>query len=211
MKESSYGLESYKARYVAKGLSQIEGIDYTETFATTPTITSIRSLEQVAAQQDLILHYMDAKTVYLNVPIDCKSYMEKAAGFEVQWGRSRLVIKLNKSLYDLKHSGRNWNSLLHSYLQDNTFIQSPTDHCVYIRQVDKDMVVIVVWVDNLTVAASDESLLNDTKQMLNDRFNMKDLDRLSYFLCIAFKQKNGLTKINQRTYFLFSLSLIIQK
>ena len=45
---------------------------------------------------------------------------------------------------------------------------------MYIRQVDKDMVVIVVWVDNLTVAASDESLLNDTKQRLKDKFNMKD-------------------------------------
>ena len=71
--------------------------------------------------------------------------------------------------------------------------------------------MIVAWVVNLTVAASDVSLINDNKQMLNDRFNMKDLDRLSYFLCIDFKQKNGLVKINQKTYFLFSPSLIIQK
>ena len=49
-----------------------------------------------------------------------------------------------------------------------------------------------MWVDNLTVAASDESLLNDTKQMLNDTFNIKDLDRLSYFLCIDLSRTMGL-------------------
>ena len=58
MKESSYGLESYKARYVAKRFSHLEGINYKETFAptATPTVTLIYGLVQVAAQQDLILH-----------------------------------------------------------------------------------------------------------------------------------------------------------
>ena len=133
VKENSDGSESYKARYVAKGFSQVEGIDYKETFAPTANITSIRSLMQIAAQHDLILHQMDVKTAYLNAPIDCEIYMEQAEGFEVQREKGKLVYKLNKSLYGLKQSGRNWNSLLHSYLQANKFAQSPTDHCVYIR------------------------------------------------------------------------------
>lgn len=202
IKEGSDGSQSYKARYVAKGYSQIEGIDYKETFAPTANITSIRSLMQIAVQHDLILHQMDVKTAYLNAPIDCEIYMEQAEGFEVTGKESRLVYKLNKSLYGLKQSGRNWNSLLHSYLQANKFAQSPTDHCVYIRQVDKDIVMIIVWVDDLIIAASDESLLNETKQMLKDKFNMKDLGKLSYFLGIDFKQENGLVKMNQRRYLL---------
>ena len=157
---------------------------------------------QIAAQHDLILHQMDVKTAYLNAPIDCEVYMEQAEGFEVQREKGRLVYKLNKSLYGLKQSGRNWNSVMHSYLQANKFAQSPTDHCVYIRQVDKDIVIIVVWVDDLIIAASNESLLNDTKQMLKDKFNMKDLGRLSYFLGIDFKQENGLVKMNQKRYLL---------
>ena len=116
VKENSDGSESYKARYVAKGFSQVEGIDYKETFAPTANITSIRSLMQIAAQHDLILHQMDVKTAYLNAPIDCEIYMEQTEGSEVQRGKGRLVYKLNKSLYGLKQSGRNWNSLLHSYL-----------------------------------------------------------------------------------------------
>ena len=59
--ENSDGFESYKARYVAKGLSQVEGIDYKETFAPTANITSILSLMQRAAQLGLILHQMDVK------------------------------------------------------------------------------------------------------------------------------------------------------
>ena len=54
--------------------------------------------------------------------------------------------------------------------------------------------MIVVLVDDLIIAAKDESLLNDTKQMLKDKFNMKDLGRLSYFLGIDFKQENRLVK-----------------
>ena len=119
---------------------------------------------------------MDVKTAYLNAPIDCEIYMEQAKGFEVPGKEGRLVYKLNKSLYGLKQCGRNWNSLLHSYLQANKFAYSPTNHCVYIQQVEKDSVMIVVWVDDLIIAASEESLLNGTKQMLKDKFNMKDLD-----------------------------------
>ncbi|MCW4346512.1 MAG: reverse transcriptase domain-containing protein [Candidatus Thiodiazotropha endolucinida] len=202
VKESSDGSKSYKARYVAKGYSQVEGIDYKETFAPTANMTSIRSLMQIAAQHDLILHQMDVKTAYLNAPIDCEIYMEQAEGFEVPGKEDRLVYKLNKSLYGLKQSGRNWNSLLHSYLQANKFAQSPTDHCVYIQRVEKDIVMIVVWVDDLIIAASNESLLTETKQMLKDKFNMKDLGKLSYFLGIDFKQENGLVKMNQKRYLL---------
>lgn len=95
VKESSDGSKSYKGRYVAKGYSQAEGIDYRETFAPTANITSIRSLMQIAAQHDLILQQIDVKTAYLNAPIDCEIYMEQAEGFEVPGKEGRLVYKLS--------------------------------------------------------------------------------------------------------------------
>ena len=117
VKENATGGETYKARYVAKGYSQIPGVDYDETFAPTANLTSIRSLMQIAAHHDLILHQMDVKTAYLNAKIDCEIYMDQAEGFEVPPdNRGKLVYRLNKSLYGLKQSGRNWNNLLHSYL-----------------------------------------------------------------------------------------------
>ena len=120
IKEGSDGARTYKARYVAKGYSQVRGVDYQETFAPTANLTSVRALLQIAAQHDLILHQMDVKTAYLNAPIDCEIYMDQAEGFETPSGSNgRLVYKLNKSLYGLKQSGRNWNNVLHCFLLDN--------------------------------------------------------------------------------------------
>ncbi|RXN12697.1 Retrovirus-related Pol poly from transposon TNT 1-94 [Labeo rohita] len=96
----------YKARYVAKGYSQVPGIDYNETFSPTADMTSVRVLMQLAAQYDLELHQMDVKTAYLHAPIDCEMYMEQPEGFEVKLKTGeKLVCKLNKSLYGLKLSG----------------------------------------------------------------------------------------------------------
>lgn len=101
----------YKARYVAKGYSQVAGIDYNETFSPTADMTSVRVLMQLAAQYDLELHQMDVKTAYLHAPIDCEIYMEQPEGFEKKSKTGeKLVCKLNKSLYGLKQSGRNWNN-----------------------------------------------------------------------------------------------------
>ena len=60
--------------------------------------------------------------------------------------------------------------------------------------------MMLKWVDDFIVAASDMELLHDTKQMLQEKFHMKDLGRLSYFLGINFEQWNGFVKMNQRHY-----------
>jgi len=157
---------------------------------------------QLAAQYDLILHQMDVKTAYLNAPIDCEIFMEQAEGFEVpsECGSEKLVYKLNKSLYGLKQSGRNWNGMLHNYLLENGFVQSDVDHCVYVKQFENEMIVIVAWVDDMIIGASNDSLLCDTKNMLKEKFKMKDLGRFSHFLGIDFEQGDGFVKMNQKGY-----------
>ena len=201
MKEGSDGAKTYKARYVAKGYRQLRGVDYQETFASTANLTSVRALLQIATQHDLILRQMDDKTTHLNAPIDCEIYMDQAEGFEVpSSSNGRLVYKLNKSLYGLKQSCRNWNNVLHCFLLDNQFIQNPVDDCVYIKQSGSKMVVMLVWVDDIIIAASDMVLMSETKQMLKERFRMKDLGRPSYFLGIDFEQGDGFVKMNKRRY-----------
>ena len=201
IKEGSDGEKTYKARYVAKGYSQVKGVNYDETFAPTANLTSIRVLMQIAAQYDLILHQMDVKSAYLNAPIDCILYMEQAEGFQVN-SEVKLVYKLNKSLYGLKQSGRNWNNMLHTYLLENNFVQNAVDHCIYTMKNENEMVIILVWVDDLIIAATNDELLSKIKQMLNDKFHMKDLGTLSYFLGISFEQGEGYVKMNQTKYLL---------
>jgi hypothetical protein len=201
IKEGGTGGKTYKARYVAKGYSQVEGIDYYETFAPTANLLSIRVLMQLAVQHNLILHQMDVKTAYLNAPLDCEIYMEQAEGFHVNSTSDRkLVYKLNKALYGLKQSGRMWNKMLDDFLTENGFVRNTVDHCIYVKEYNGEVCVVLVWVDDMLIASSSEKLLSEVKQKLGDRFKMKDLGKLSYFLGIDFEQGEGFVKMNQKKY-----------
>lgn len=193
--------KTYKARYVAKGYSQVMGIDYKETFSPTANLTSIRALMQVAAQHDLNIHQMDVKTAYLHAPIDCELYIEQPEGFEQHSDTDeKLVCKLNKSLYGLKQSGRNWNQMLSDYLYENGFMQNPADHCVYTKQTGKERAILIMWVDDLIIAATNDDLLSDVKNTLSAKFKMKDLRKIKHFLGIDFEQSRGVVKMSQSKY-----------
>ncbi len=191
----------YKARFVAKGYSQEAGIDYHETFSPTTRITSVRTLMQLAVQHDLVVHQMDVKTAYLNAPIDCEIYVEQPKGFCVEGnGGEELVYKLKKSLYGLKQSGRNWSSLLHSYLVDLSLTQSFADPCLCTRITDDEVTNVLVWVDDIIIAASSDAKLKNMKESLGDKFRMKDLGKISWYLGIQFVCDDNVIKMNQTKY-----------
>ena len=191
----------FKARYVAKGYNQTEGIDYNETFAPTANICSVRALMQIAVQNDLIVHQMDVKTAYLHAPIEEEIYLEQPKGFEntSETGES-LVCKLKKSLYGLKQSGRNWYKLLNDHLEQDNFVRNLSDHCVYKKQIGSESIIVIIWVDDLIIAASNSDLLNRFKNTMRSKFNMKDLGKISYFLGIQFDQKKDKITMNQKQY-----------
>ena len=87
------------------------------------------------------------------------------------------MYKLNKSLYGLKQSGRNWNHVLDCFLLENRYVQSPVDNCVYIKHVGSGFVVMLIWVDDIIIAASNMLQMSEAKGMLKERFHMKDLGR----------------------------------
>ena len=199
IKEDNDGREQYKARFVAKGYSQRAGIDYGETFSPTANLTSVRVVMQKAAQENLILHQMDVKTAYLHAPIDRDIYMDQPEGYE-KVGEN-LVCKLEKSLYGLKQSGRNWNEMLHKCLINDNFTQNPADHCVYTKESKQaGKVIIVIWVDDLIIAANNTRSLEQVKAMLSTRFKMKDLGRLKHFLGIDFSQSDDCVTMSQQRY-----------
>lgn len=182
-KENADGGKIFKARYVAKGYNQIKGIDYHETFAPTASFTSIRALMQVAVQNDVIIHQMDVKAAYLHAPIDTEIFQEQPEGFEESSGTGeQLVCKLKKSLYGLKQSGRNLYKLLHNHLEQNNFVRNLSDHSVYRRQIGNETIPVIIWVDDLIIAASNSDLLDEFKDTMKSQFNMKDLGKISCFL-----------------------------
>ena len=94
-------MEKYKARFVARGFSQKEGIDYDETFAPVAHFTSIHTIIALAAAMGWKLYQMDVKTTFLNGEIEEEVYIEQPKGFEVH-GKETHVCRLKKALYGLK-------------------------------------------------------------------------------------------------------------
>lgn len=155
---------------------------------------------QIAAQNNLTVHQMDVKTPYLHAPIEEEIFMDQPEGFEQTDSEQTLVYKLKTSLYELKQSGRNWYKLLNDYLEQNGFVRNSSDHCVYRKCVKKETVLVIIWVDDLIIAASNLELVNTFKDTMKTKFNMKDLGKISYFLGIHFEQKESELRMNQKTY-----------
>ena len=134
LKYKQDGSYEYKAQFVAKGFSQIYGKDYRETFAPTANMFSIRLLLQITVQYDLLIHYMNIKSAYLNAPLDYEIYVDPPKGFEGKNGN--YVWTLKKSLYGIKQSGWTWNKTLDTYLITKSFKLSPVDPSIYVQNVN---------------------------------------------------------------------------
>ena len=106
-------IEKHKARFVARGFSQKEGIDYEETFAPVARYTSIRSILALAAVMKWKIHQMDVKIAFLNGVVKEEVYVEQPLGFET-YDMQTHVCKLKKDLYDIRRNP--WDST-YSYMR----------------------------------------------------------------------------------------------
>ena len=145
----------------------------------------------------MVIHQMDFNTAFLNADMDVDIFVKPPEGYTKNQNK---VWKLNKGLYGLKQSGRLWNNMLDKFLCDNKFTRSMSDNCLYTYFEDGKSIIIVVWVDDLIICASDMVLMNSIKQKFNDNFKMKDLGQISNFLGIEFDVSNDGIKMHQTKY-----------
>eukprot|EP00253_Pinus_taeda_P011066 PITA_11066 len=123
-------VEKYKARFVAQGFSQIEGIDYEETFAPVARYSSIRTILSLSAQMGWHILQMDVKTAFLNGVIEEEVYIEQPKGFEVFSSKSH-VCRLKRPLYGLKQVPRAWYTRIDSDFTGLGFSKSEADPNLY--------------------------------------------------------------------------------
>lgn len=171
----------YKSRLVARGFSQVAGVDYTETFSPVVKTQSIRMILALVAARDWDLEQMDVSTAFPYGELEEDIYMEQPEGF-VDPDHPTWVCKLKKTIYGLKQSASEWYKNIDAYLKSIGFVQNPADANVYIYTKNGHMVILALYVDDAILVSDDRGLLDWVKQMLHKKYDMKDIGPLMFVL-----------------------------
>lgn len=191
-------IEKYKARFVAHGFSQKEGIDYEETFAHVARYTSIRMIIAIATAKGWKLHQMDVTTAFLNGVIEEEVYIDQPEGYEIQ-DRLTHVCRLKKALYGLKQAPRAWYKRIDKCLPSLGFCKNDVDSNIYFKVANDEMLILVLYVDDIFLTSKDELIIRCKKELAS-KFEMKDLGLMHYFLGLEVWPRSNEIFLSQGKY-----------
>ena len=173
----------FRARVVAKGFTQIPDIDYDETFSPVARFESLRLLLALAALENWEIHQMDVKSAFLNGVLNEEIYMEQPQGF-IAAGQENKVCRLKKAIYGLKQASRAWNQQFHGVLIELGFERTYSDAGVYVNHQHKGdgLLIVVLYVDDITIMGSSLENVKQLKQKLSLRYEMSDFGEIQSYL-----------------------------
>jgi len=174
----------YKARLVVQGFLQVEGIDYSETFAPTVRLKSVKWILAVAAQNDWEIQQVDFDTAFLNAELKEDIYIQIPEGYDRTQTQPGMVLKLLKALYGLKQAPREWWKALNDLLQSLGYHSSAIDECLYLKEVNGQRMFIAVYVDD-TLAIYPKQLEGEWKKdkaRIAARYKIKDIGDCEWIL-----------------------------
>lgn len=160
------GTITHKARLVARGNEQREGLDYAETFAPVVKWSTIRLIVALAAVNNWPITHMDVVTAFLNGTINEEIYMKQPPGF-VSSLHPHHVCSLRKSLYGLKQSPRAWYDEMDSFLHTIGCSRCTLDPNLYFYVEGTQTVIILLFVDDLLLTGNSTSLISSVKAIFN--------------------------------------------
>ncbi|CAI7923413.1 unnamed protein product, partial [Closterium sp. NIES-53] len=165
-------LPVFKARYVARGFSQRQGVDFFHKFSPTPKMTTLPVLQHVAAQQEYELHSLDFSTAFLQGSLHEEIWLRRPPGFDgsfpagTQWS-------LRRPVYGLRQAPCEWHDTLRTTLVTLSFAPSTADQSMFLRT---DTSLPPFYVDELVFATADTEALALLKSKLYKRHTCTDLD-----------------------------------
>jgi hypothetical protein len=188
-----------KARLVAKGFKQKYGIDYTETFAPVVKYVTLRIVIALAKFFGWPVDQLDVVTAFLYGAMKEVVFILVPEGMGIDSDHD--CLELLKSIYGLKQASRVWNETFDEFVRSIGFAVSDFDPCLYLKVVDDQCALLLVYVDDVIVTGSSVEIIAQVKQQLKQRFEMTDSGKCKFVLGIELiDHDDGSVTLCQRRY-----------
>nr|GEW18530.1 putative ribonuclease H-like domain-containing protein [Tanacetum cinerariifolium] len=188
-----------KARLVAQGHTQEEGIDYEEVFAPVAMIEAIRLFLAYASFMGFMVYQMDVKSSFVYGTIKEEVYVCQPPGFEDPDYHDK-VYKMVKAIYGLHQAPRAWYETLANYLLENGFQRGKIDQTLFIKKKKGDILLVQVYVDDIIFGSTNKDLCKAFEKLMKDKFQMSSMGEHTFFLGLQVKQKQDGIFISQDKY-----------
>nr|GEY36637.1 retrovirus-related Pol polyprotein from transposon TNT 1-94 [Tanacetum cinerariifolium] len=176
-----------KARLVAQGYNQQEGIDYDETYAPVAKLESIRILLAYACALDFKLYQMDVKSAFLNSFINEEVYVAQHPGF-IDFGKPDHVYKLKKDLYGLKQAPKAWYDRLKAFLIKYEYKIRMVDNTLFTKKKSSNLIIVQIYVDDIIFGSTCQEICDEFDKIMHEEFEMSMMGELNLFFGLQIKQ-----------------------
>nr|GEV14926.1 retrovirus-related Pol polyprotein from transposon TNT 1-94 [Tanacetum cinerariifolium] len=188
-----------KARLVAQGYNQQEGIDYDGTYTPVARLESIRILLAYAYALDFKLFQMDVKSAFLNIFINEEVYVAQPLGF-IDFEKLDHGYKLKKALYGLKQAPKAWYDRLKAFLIKHEYKMGMVDNTLFTKKKSSNLIIVQIYVDDIIFGSISQDMCDEFTKIMHDEFKMSMLGELNFFLRLQIKQMEDGIFFNQSKY-----------
>ncbi|GJU01439.1 putative ribonuclease H-like domain-containing protein [Tanacetum coccineum] len=188
-----------KARLVAQGHRQEEGIDYDEVFAPVARIEAIRLFLAFASYMGFMVYQMDVKSAFLYGSIDEEVYVTQPKGF-VDPQYPKKVYKVVKALYGLHQAPRAWYATLSTFLLKHGYRRGTIDKTLFLKKHKRDIILVQVYVDDIIFGSTKKAWCDEFEALMKGEFEMSAMGELIFFLGLQVQQRPDGIFISQDKY-----------
>jgi len=191
-------IDRYKAHLVAKGYTQLEGLDFLDTFAPVAKLTTLRLLLVLVASHNWDLKQLDVNNVFLHGDLLEEVYMNQPPGVVVP--NPHFACKVQRSLYGLRQASKQWYAKLSNFLLNNGYILSVVDHTLFLKTNYNHITALLVYVDDIVLTRNNTEEITHITTLLHQHFKIKNLGDLTFFLGLEVARNNTGIHLSQRKY-----------